>query len=70
MNVAVVRAFISLKKLALRNIDLTTIVLELKHRVADHDVQLDIIYDALENLLDKKANEQSWQEREKIGFKK
>lgn len=69
MNIAIVRAFIALKKLALRNLDLTAIVLELKHRVSEHDIQLSSIYDALENLLDKKAEEQSWRERKRIGFK-
>lgn len=70
MNIAIVRAFIALKKLALRNLDLTAIVLELKHRMSEHDVQLSSIYDALENLLDKKAGEQAWKDRPRIGFKK
>lgn len=70
MNIAIVRAFIALKKLALRNLDLTAIVLELKHRVSEHDVQLSSIYDALENLLDKKAGEEAWKDRPRIGFKK
>jgi hypothetical protein len=40
----------------------------------EHDVQLNSIYGAIENLLnekeEKKAEEKKWAERERIGFKK
>ena len=39
-------------------------------RLVDHDVQLNAIYDAIENLLDDKAVKKSWEERDKIGYKK
>ena len=39
-------------------------------RIGEHDVQLSAIYDAIENLLDKKVEEKKWEERERIGFKK
>jgi hypothetical protein len=42
---------------------------ELKDRVSGHDIQLSQIYDALENLLDEKAAERKWDNRERIGFK-
>jgi hypothetical protein len=46
----------------------------MQNRIGEHDVQLASIYDALENLLDKKEEEnttkQKWLERERIGFKK
>lgn len=42
----------------------------IKERVGGHDVQLTQIYDALENLLDEKAAQRKWDERERIGFKK
>jgi hypothetical protein len=35
----------------------------------EHDVQLSSIYDAIENLLDEKVNQKSWEERQRIGFK-
>jgi len=45
-----------------------------KFRLGEHDTQLAAIYDALENLLDKKDEEeeakQNWKERERIGFTK
>jgi hypothetical protein len=42
----------------------------LKQRIDEHDVQLNQIYDAIENLLDEKNNKKNWEERERIGFKK
>jgi len=41
----------------------------IKEKLGEHDVQLNQIYDAMENLLDAKAAERKWNEREKIGFK-
>ena len=41
---------------------------ELKQRIGGHDVQLNQIYDAIENLLDDKTEQKAWKERERIGF--
>jgi phage regulator Rha-like protein len=69
MNIAIVRAFVALKKLAVKNNNLIDFVKELKSRIDEHDVQLNSIYDAIENLLDEKVKQKSWEERERIGFK-
>jgi hypothetical protein len=39
-------------------------------RLGEHDVQLACIYDAIENLLDEKADQKNWEDRERIGFKR
>ena len=74
MNIAIVRAFIALKKFVGRNNNVLEFVQELKEKIGEHDIQLKSIYEALENLLDEKAEEKSkkisWEERERIGFKK
>lgn len=70
MNIAVIRAFISLRKLALRKDELSDLLNQLKERIDEHDVQLGNIYDSIENLLEEKSNSTSWEERERIGFKK
>lgn len=74
MNIAIVRAFIALKKFANKNAAVLDLVKELKERIDEHDVQLTKIYDALENMLDEKQEEKTkliaWEERERIGFKK
>lgn len=78
MNIAIVRAFTAMRRFAKNNNDLLGQIQELKiemqARLGEHDVQLTAIYDALENMLDKKQNEidieEKWNARERIGFKK
>ncbi|MES2328557.1 MAG: ORF6N domain-containing protein [Bacteroidota bacterium] len=70
MNIAIVRAFIALKKFVLEHNDVLEQLLELKQRIGEHDIQLNQIYDAIENLLDNKLEEKKWEDRERIGFKK
>jgi hypothetical protein len=74
MNIAIVRAFIALKKLAHSSLSSINLLKELRNRIDEHDVQLKSIYDALENMLDEKEEEKlqklKWEKRELIGFKK
>ncbi|HKB43007.1 MAG TPA: ORF6N domain-containing protein [Chitinophagaceae bacterium] len=70
MNIAIVRAFIALKKFVLENSEILGQLKELKERIGDHDIQLNQIYNAIENLPDDKTEQKSWKERERIGFKK
>ncbi len=77
MNIAIVRAFINIRhyisQATTLNDKLNDIRLELKTRIDEHDVQLNAIYDSLENLLDKKqdeiAQQENWAQRKRIGFK-
>ena len=74
MNIAIVRAFIALKKFVSKNDAVFGLVKELKGRINEHDVQLSSIYDAIEGLLDEKEKNNTkkigCEERERIGFKK
>ena len=69
MNIAIVRAFVALKKFVLENNEIIAELKELKERIGGHDIQLNQIYDAIENLLDEKAEQKTWKERERIGFR-
>jgi ORF6N domain len=69
MNISIMRAFVEIRKIMLRKLDLKVQLKEIKDRLGEHDAQLSQIYDAMENLLDEKAAERKWDEREKIGFK-
>ncbi len=73
MSIAVVRAFIALKQIAIQHKDLAKRLEELRkelhERIGEHDTQLAAIYDAIENLLDDKVQQKNWKERERIGFK-
>ncbi len=70
MNIAIVRAFIALRKFAVQYNDLLKQIKDLHYQVGNHDAQLSQIYEAIENLLDDKAEQNSWRTRERIGFKK
>ena len=70
MNIAIMRAFVQIKKVLLKQGNLKEQLKEIKDRLGEHDVQLNQIYDAMENLLDEKAALRKWEERERIGFKK
>jgi hypothetical protein len=70
MNIAIMRAFVAVRQILLKQNDIKEQLREIKERIGEHDVQLNQIYDAMENLLDKKAAERKWDERERIGFKK
>jgi hypothetical protein len=70
MNIAIMRAFVEVRKIIFKQSDLQWQVRQIKARLGEHDVQLKHIYDALENLLDEKAAERKWDDRERIGFKK
>jgi hypothetical protein len=70
MNIAIMRAFVEVRRIIFKQNDLKWQVKEIKARLGEHDVQLKHIYDALENLLDEQANQRKWEARERIGFKK
>ncbi len=70
MNIAIMRAFVEIRKILLKQTDLKEQLKEIKSRIGEHDVQLNSIYDAMENLLDEKAAQRKWDDRDRIGFKK
>lgn len=69
MNIAIMRAFVEIRRLAWGAGNLGAQLLELKGRIGEHDGQLSQIYEALENMLDEKAAQRKWSERERIGFR-
>lgn len=74
MNIAIMRAFVETRKLLHSNKKIAEQIKILFDRIGEHDAQLGAIYEALENMMDEKVEENvkkiSWEERERIGFKK
>ncbi len=70
MNIAIMRAFVEIRKIVLKQNNFKEQLKEIKERLGEHDAQLNQIYDAMENLLDEKAAQRKWEDRERIGFKK
>lgn len=69
MNIAIMRAFVEVRKVLLRENDLIEQMNQIKNHLGEHDAQLNQIYEAMENLLDEKAAQRKWNDRERIGFK-
>ena len=70
MNIAIMRAFVEIRRIMFLESDLIEQLRQVKERLGEHDAQLNHIYDAMENLLDEKASQRKWNDRERIGFKK
>lgn len=68
MNIAIMRAFVEIRKVLFTENDIKEQLRQIKERLGEHDAQLNQIYDALENLLDEKAAQRKWEERPRIGF--
>jgi phage regulator Rha-like protein len=69
MNIAIIRAFIAIRKTHFDIGNLAENLNRLSIKSHEHDIQLSEIYDALENLLDQKSEEKKWDDRDRIGFK-
>jgi phage regulator Rha-like protein len=70
MNIAIMRAFVEIRRIILQQGDIKEQLKQIQHRIIEHDTQLSAIYDAIENLLDDKAAQKKWVERDRIGFRK
>ncbi len=69
MNIAIMRVFVEIRKTLLQQSDIREQIKQIRERLGEHDTQLSHIYDAMENLLDEKAAERKWDQRDRIGFK-
>ena len=69
MNISIIRMFIEMKRVLLKNAYIKGQLQEMRERIGEHDVQLNKIYDTIEHLLDLTINRVKWNERNRIGFK-
>lgn len=69
MNIAIMRAFVEIRRVLIQESDLKEQLRLIKDRIGEHDIQLNQLYDAMENLLDENVGKKKWEERERIGFK-
>lgn len=69
MNIAIMRAFVDIRKILMKQSNINEQLAEIKERIGEHDVQLNELYDAIDNLLDERIAQLKWKDRQKIGFK-
>jgi hypothetical protein len=70
MNIFIMRAFVLIRQYAISYKDLAEQINGIRQTVTNHHEQLNQIYDVIENLLDDKTQQEAWNARERIGFKK
>lgn len=70
MNIAIMRAFITMRKMILNNKSIEEKFAEIDDKFKTQDIQFSQIYEAIENLLDDKVEKESLpKNRRRIGFK-
>lgn len=69
INISIIKAFIDLRCFSLTYKDLAGQINQIRQTVDSHSEQLSLIYGAIENILDEKAEQKNWEDRERIGFK-
>jgi hypothetical protein len=69
MNIAIMRAFVEVKRALIRDNDIREQLKIIKDRLGVHESQLNQVYEAMENLLDENAAKRNWINRDRIGFK-
>ena len=70
MNIAIMRAFVEVRRVLLKEKDMKEQMNQIREHLGEHDAQFNQIYEAIENLLDEKAAQRKWSDRERIGFRK
>ena len=68
MNITIMRASGAIKKILLKQADITEKLKAIKQKIAEHDVQLSGIYEAIENILDEDAAQRRWKNHQRIGY--
>lgn len=66
MNIAIMRAFVALRKTLLNNTELRLEIEYIKKKVVNHDKNIELVFQYLDELLEKKEKPKP---RRKIGFK-
>ena len=56
MNIAIMRAFIKIKRIVLSQKDIKEQLIEIRKRLSNHDINISQINEAIENLLDENAS--------------
>ncbi|MGV3631851.1 MAG: ORF6N domain-containing protein [Bacteroidota bacterium] len=69
MNIAIMRTFIALRKVALNYSEIFKAMDEIQSKMSDQDSQIELIFEYLKRLEEHRQQENEYQSRRKIGFK-
>ena len=72
-NIAIIRAFVEIRKTISLQSHLSEQIMELKNdleqRLGEHDVQLMEIYTVMDQFIEEKTEQKKWENRKKLGYK-
>ena len=68
MNIAIMRVFVEIRKVLIQENDLREQLKQIKDRIGEHDIQLNQLYDAMENLLDENSGQKNGMQDKKLGL--
>ena len=72
-NIAIMRAFVEIRKTISLQSHLSEQIMELKNdleqRLGEHDVQLMEIYTVMDQFIEEKTEQKKWENRKKLGYK-
>jgi phage regulator Rha-like protein len=73
VNIAIMRAFVEIRKTISLQSNISQQIMELKNdleeRLGEHDVQLMEIYTVMEQFLEEKTENKKWEDRKRLGYK-
>jgi hypothetical protein len=69
MNIAIMRTFVALRKMAINYSEITSALDDIRKKVSSHDEQINLIFEYLKQLEQTKQNEVFQNDRIKIGYK-
>lgn len=72
-NIAIMRAFVEIRKTISLQSHLSEQIMALKNdleqRLGEHDVQLMEIYTVMDQFIEEKTEQKKWENRKKLGYK-
>ncbi len=69
MNIAIMRTFVALRKMAINYSEITSALDDIRKKVSGHDEQINLIFEYLKQFEQTKQNEVFQKDRIKIGYK-
>jgi hypothetical protein len=69
MNILIMRTFVMIRRNAPAYEALVIEIEAIRKKVDNHTEQLSLLYEAIENFMDTKTENSSWENRERIGFR-
>lgn len=69
VNVQIMKAFIDYRRFLMRYSDMAEEIADIRKTVDNHEERLTLVYSVIEKILNEKAKQFDWKDRDRIGYK-